>query len=79
MQQSLRPGKGMSIDRAMCTRNRIETYEVIEFYCGDSLVDTGYDLLSNGCGIDVFGIKAITQSGHTSSDFIKLDALLAAI
>jgi hypothetical protein len=43
------------------------------------LVDTRDNLLSDGCGIDVFGVEAVTQSGDASCDLVELDTLLAAI
>jgi hypothetical protein len=43
------------------------------------LVDTRDNLLSDGCGIDVLSVEAITQTRDTSCDLVELDTLLAAI
>jgi hypothetical protein len=38
------------------------TYQIIQFYCGNTLVDTGDDLLCDCCSINMLGVEAITQS-----------------
>jgi hypothetical protein len=43
------------------------------------LVDTRDDFLGDSCGIDMFGIKSITQSRDTGCDLVELDTLLASI
>ena len=35
--------------------------------------------MSDGCGIDMFGVESITQSRDTRGDFVKLNAFLASV
>jgi hypothetical protein len=37
------------------------TYEVVQLDGGDALVDAGDDLLRDGSGINVLGVKAIAE------------------
>jgi hypothetical protein len=55
------------------------TDEIVELDCGHTLVDTGYDLLSDSRGIYVLWIEAITQSGDTCCDLVELYAFFASI
>jgi hypothetical protein len=59
--------------------NSYSTYQIVKLYCGNTLVDTRDDLLRDSSRINMIGVKAITQSGDTGCDFIKLHALLAAV
>lgn len=41
----------------MTTVNLLKgTYEIVKLYCGDTSIDTGDNLLSNGNGVDMIGI-----------------------
>lgn len=55
------------------------TYQVVKLHRSDTAVDAGDDLLSNGNGVDMVGIQAVTQPGDTSCDLVELNALLASI
>lgn len=55
------------------------TYKIVEFDCGHSLVDTRDDFLCDSSGVDMFRIQSITQSRHSCSDLVELDAFFASI
>lgn len=55
------------------------TYQIVELNCGDALVNAVNHLHGDGCRVDMFWIKAITEPGDTGCDLVELDAFLAAI
>lgn len=69
---------GMSAGVGRILRD-FETYQVVELNGGDTLVDTSNDLHGDCSGIDVLGVKAITEPRDASCDLVELHALLAAI
>jgi hypothetical protein len=54
-------------------------YQVVEFDCRYTVVDTRDDLLRNGSCINVLWIKAIAKAGNASCDLVELDAFFATI
>lgn len=49
--------------------------QIIQLHCCDSLVNPRYDLLSDGGGIDMIWVQAITEPGNACCDLVKLDSL----
>jgi hypothetical protein len=54
-------------------------YQIVKLDGGDTSINTRDDLLSDSNGVDMVGVKSVTQTRYTSSDFVELDTLLAAI
>lgn len=57
----------------------VVTYKIVKLNSGHTTVDTRDDLLGNSNRVNMVGVQAVTQSGHTGSDLVELDALLATI
>ena len=83
MQQSLQPIERVSMlwckTYALSRVYSSVTYQIVKFYCRDTLIDTRDDLLGDCSSVDMFGVKTITQSRNTSCDLVELNALLASI
>jgi hypothetical protein len=56
-----------------------DTYQVVQLDGGDTLVDTRDNLLGDSSSVDMFRVKAITESRYTSRDFIELYAFFASV
>lgn len=60
-------------------RHCVDAYQIVQLNCGNSFVDTRYDLLGDGGGIDMIWVQAIAQTGNACCDLVELDSLFAVV
>lgn len=60
-------------------RHSNDAHQVIQLNRRDSFVDTRYDLLGNGGGIDMIWVQAIAQTGNACCDLVELNSLFAIV